>query len=140
MFTRNRTHVPKVTSFGGLSHFNPAVLYRLLAFADIDDLMDDRFAPQAVIHTQIGLEGLPTNGAALPFSTLELRRTRYPARFQPLITVLSKTSIDPTMTVVRTPNASACAESMTMNLTTLGAMAPANAMGACLRLKPASKG
>ena len=45
MFTRNRTHVPKVTSFGGLSHFNPAVLYRLLAFADIDDLMDDRFAP-----------------------------------------------------------------------------------------------
>jgi hypothetical protein len=48
--------------------------------------------------------------------------------------------IDPTMTVVRTPNAPACAESMTMNLTAFGAMASANAMGACLRWKPASNG
>jgi hypothetical protein len=34
----------------------------------------------------------------------------------------------------------ACAESMTMNLTTPDAMAPANTMDACLRLNPASKG
>jgi hypothetical protein len=55
-----------------------------------------------------------------------------------LITVLGKTSIDPTMTVVRTPNASAYAKSMTMYPTTLGMMAPAYALRACM--KPTSKG
>jgi hypothetical protein len=34
------------------------------------------------------------------------------------------------MTVMPTPNTSACAESMTMNLATPGMMAPANATGA----------
>jgi hypothetical protein len=34
------------------------------------------------------------------------------------------------MTVVPTPNTSACAESMTMNLATPGTMTPANATGA----------
>ena len=43
---------------------------------------------------------------------------------------LGGTSIDPTMTVMPTPNTSACAESMTMNLATPGMMAPANATGA----------
>jgi len=46
------------------------------------------------------------------------------------VTELAGTSIDPTPTVMPTPNTSACAESMTMNLATPGMMAPANATGA----------
>ena len=38
--------------------------------------------------------------------------------------------IDPTTGVMPTPNTSACAESMTINLATPGTMAPANATGA----------
>jgi hypothetical protein len=44
--------------------------------------------------------------------------------------VLADTSIDPTTGVMPTPNTSACAESMTINLATPGTMAPANATGA----------
>jgi hypothetical protein len=45
--------------------------------------------------------------------------------------VIADTSIDPATGVMPTPNTSACAESMTMNLTApYGTMAPANATGA----------
>jgi hypothetical protein len=44
---------------------------------------------------------------------------------------LVATSLDTTMTTVMpTPNTSACAEGMTMNLAISGTMAPANATGA----------
>src|ERR1700681_3938887 len=74
--------------------------------------------------------GPPTNGAALPLSTPEVPSSPSPGTIQPAITELGSTSIDPTMAVMPTPNTSACAESMTMNLATPGTMAPANATGA----------
>ena len=74
--------------------------------------------------------GPPTNAAALPLSTAEIPNSPPLGTIQPAITALGGTSIDPTMTMVSTPNAPACAESMTMNLTTPGMMAPANATGA----------
>jgi hypothetical protein len=75
-------------------------------------------------------EGPPTNAAALPLSTAEIPNSPPLGTIQPAITELGGTSIDPTTTVVPTPNAPACAESMTMNLATPGMMAPANATGA----------
>jgi hypothetical protein len=74
--------------------------------------------------------GPPTNGASLPLSTPEIPGSPAPGTIQPAVTQLATTSIDPTTTVVPTPNTSACAESMTMNLATPGMMAPANATGA----------
>jgi hypothetical protein len=74
--------------------------------------------------------GPPTNGAALPLSTPEIPPGPPPGTIQQDIAQLGTTSIDPTTTVVPTPNTSACAESMTMNLSTPGTMAPANATGA----------
>src|SRR5258708_1807669 len=74
--------------------------------------------------------GPPTNGAALPLSTPAIPSSPAPGTIQPAVTQLANTSIDPTMTVVPTPNTSACAESVTMNLATPGTMAPANATGA----------
>ena len=60
----------------------------------------------------------------------KFRRTRRPAQSSRISRRLAGTSIDPTMSVVPTPNTSACAESMTMDLSTPGTMAPANATGA----------
>jgi hypothetical protein len=74
--------------------------------------------------------GPPTNGAALPLSTPQIPANPPPGAIQPVTTQLAGTSIDPTMTVVPTPNTSACAESMTMNLANPAAMTPANATGA----------
>jgi len=74
--------------------------------------------------------GPPTNGAALPLATPQVPATPPPGTIQPDITQLAGTSIEPTMAVMPTPNTSACAESMTMNLATSGTMAPANATGA----------
>jgi hypothetical protein len=74
--------------------------------------------------------GPPTNGAALPLSTLQIPASPAPGTIQPDITQLATTSIDPTMTVVPTPNTSGCAESVSMDLSTPGTMAPANATGA----------
>src|SRR5882757_7156009 len=74
--------------------------------------------------------GPPTNGAALPLSTPEVPSSPPPGAIQPTVAVLGDTSIDPTTGVMPTPNTSACAESMTMNLATPGTMAPANATGA----------
>jgi hypothetical protein len=74
--------------------------------------------------------GPPTNGAALPLSTPEIPTNPPPGTIQPGITDPGSTSINPTMTVVPTPNASTCTESMTMNLANPGMMAPANATGA----------
>lgn len=74
--------------------------------------------------------GPPTNGAALPLSTPEIPSSPPPGTIQPDITQLVTTSIDPTMTVMPTPNTSACAESMTMNLSAPGTMPSANATGA----------
>ncbi|MEA2918280.1 MAG: hypothetical protein QOJ15_10361 [Bradyrhizobium sp.] len=74
--------------------------------------------------------GPPTNGAALPLSTPQIPASPAPGTIQPAITQLGATSIDPTMIVMPTPNTSACAESVTMNLATPGMMAPANATGA----------
>ncbi len=53
-----------------------------------------------------------------------------PGTIQQDITQLGGTSIDPAVAVMPTPNASACAESTTMNLATPATMAPANATGA----------
>jgi hypothetical protein len=74
--------------------------------------------------------GPPTNGAALPLSTPAIPATPPPGTIQPDTAPLAGTSIDPTSTVVPTPNTSACAESLTMNLATPGMMMPANATGA----------
>jgi hypothetical protein len=74
--------------------------------------------------------GPPTNGAASPISTPEIPANPLPGTIQQDITQLAGTSIDPTMTVIPTPNTSACAESTTMNLAIPGMMAPANATGA----------
>src|SRR5712675_2389630 len=84
--------------------------------------------------------GPPANGAALPLSTPEVPSSPSPGTIQPAVTELAGTSIDPTMAVVPTPNTSACAESVTMNLATPGTMAPANATGATVTpgLSPAS--
>jgi hypothetical protein len=74
--------------------------------------------------------GPPTNGAALPLSTPQIPASPAPGTIQPDFTQLATTSIDPTMTVVPTPNTSGCAESVSMDLSTPGTMAPANATGA----------
>jgi hypothetical protein len=70
----------------------------------------------------------------LPLSTPEIPASPPPGTFQQDITQLGGTSIDPTMAVMPTPNTSACVESTTMNLTTPGTMAPANATGAAATL------
>jgi hypothetical protein len=74
--------------------------------------------------------GPPTNGAALPLSTPEVAASPPPGTVPQDVAQLGATSIDPTMTVMPTPNTSACAENTTMNLATPGTMAPANATGA----------
>jgi hypothetical protein len=74
--------------------------------------------------------GPPTNGAVLPLSTPEIPANLPPGTIQQDVTQLGGTSIDPTMAVMPTPNTSACAESATINLSTPGTMAPANATGA----------
>src|SRR5947208_13230671 len=74
--------------------------------------------------------GPPTNGAALPLSTPAIPANPPPGTIQQDINQLGATSIDPTMTIVPTPNTSACAESVTMSLSTPGTMALANATGA----------
>jgi hypothetical protein len=74
--------------------------------------------------------GPPTNGAASPLSTPQILANPPPGTIQPVITEFGGTSIDPTTTVMPTPNASACTESMTMTLAAPGMMAPANATGA----------
>jgi hypothetical protein len=74
--------------------------------------------------------GPPTNGAALPLMTPQIPANPPPGTIQQDVTQLADTSIDPAMAVMPTPNTSACAESMTMNLATPGTMAPANATGA----------
>ena len=76
------------------------------------------------------LGGPPTNGAALTLSTPQIATNSSLGTIQPGITQLATTSLDPTMTVVPTPNTAACAESATMSLATPGTMAPANATGA----------
>lgn len=74
--------------------------------------------------------GPPTNGAALPLSTPEIPASLPPGTIQQDITQLGGTSIDPTTAVMPTPNTPACAESVTIDLTTPGTMASANATGA----------
>jgi hypothetical protein len=66
----------------------------------------------------------------LALSTPQIPANPAPGTIQPDIPELAGTSIDPTTTVMPTPNTSACAESVTMNLATPGMMAPANATGA----------
>ncbi len=76
--------------------------------------------------------GPPANGAALPLSTADIPGNPAPGVIQPPVAQLADTSIDLGMgtDVVPTPNTSACAESVTMSLSTPGMMAPANATGA----------
>jgi hypothetical protein len=66
----------------------------------------------------------------LPLTTPQIPANPPPGTIQQDVTQLADTSIDPAMAVMPTPNTSACAESMTMNLATPGTMAPANATGA----------
>jgi hypothetical protein len=66
----------------------------------------------------------------LTLSTPEIQAGPPPGTIQPDVTPLATTSLDPSMTVVPTPNTSVCAESATMYLMTPGTMAPANATGA----------
>lgn len=73
---------------------------------------------------------LSVNGAALPLSTPQIPASPAPGTIEPDVTQLGGTSIAPAMAVMPTPNTSACAESVTMYLTTPGMMAPANASGA----------
>jgi hypothetical protein len=73
--------------------------------------------------------GPPTNGAALALSTPEIPANPPPGTIQQDVAQLGGTSIDPTVAVIPTPNAAACAEGVTMNLAIPGTMAPANATG-----------
>jgi hypothetical protein len=66
----------------------------------------------------------------LPLSTPQIPASPPPGTIQPDITEFGGTSIDPTMTVVPTPNTAACAENTTMNVATPSTMTPANATGA----------
>src|SRR5260370_14224768 len=70
--------------------------------------------------------GPPTNGAALALSIPEVPSSPSPGTIQPAVTQLAGTGIDPTMIVVPTPNTSACAESLTMNLATPPTLSPAH--------------
>jgi hypothetical protein len=74
--------------------------------------------------------GSSINSAALPLSTPEIPANPPLGTIQPDITELGSTSIDPTLTVVPTPNSAVCSESVTMSLANPGMMAPANATGA----------
>ena len=74
--------------------------------------------------------GSSLNVAAMPLSTPEIPANPPPGTIQPAITEFGSTSIDPTLTVVPTPNSAACSEAVTMNLANPGMMAPANATGA----------
>src|SRR5258707_6567785 len=74
--------------------------------------------------------GPPTNGAALPLSTPAIPASPPPGTIPQDVTQLCATSIDPTTTIMPTPNTSACVQSVTMSLSTPGTMAPANATGA----------
>jgi hypothetical protein len=74
--------------------------------------------------------GPPTNGAALPLSTPQIPASPPLGTIQPVTTELAGTGIDPSMTVVPTPNTSPCAEGTTMNLATPGMMTPPNPTGA----------
>ena len=66
--------------------------------------------------------GPPTNGAALPLSTPQVPASPPLGTIEPAVADLGGTSIDPSMApnsamaVMPTPNTSACAESVTMNL------------------------
>jgi hypothetical protein len=85
-------------------------------------------SPTTVCSTVPG--GPPTNGAALPLTTPQIPANPPPGAIQQDVAQLGGTSIDPATAVMPTPNTSACAESMTMNLAAPGTMAPANATGA----------
>ena len=74
--------------------------------------------------------GPPSNGAALPLSTPEIPSSPAPGTIQAGISEAGGTSIDPSLTVVPTPNSAACREGVTMSLANPGMMAPANATGA----------
>jgi hypothetical protein len=74
--------------------------------------------------------GPPTNGAALPLSTPDIPASPPPGAIQPDVTQLVTTSLGQTTPVAPTPNSSACAESVTMDLANPATMAPANATGA----------
>jgi hypothetical protein len=66
----------------------------------------------------------------LPLSTPEIPANPPPGTIQPDVAQLGGTSIDPTATVMPTPNTSACAENTTIYLAAPGTMASANATGA----------
>jgi hypothetical protein len=70
------------------------------------------------------------NGATLPLATPELPANPPPGTIQSDVTELANTSIDPTMSVIPTPNSASCSEAITMDLANPGMMAPANATGA----------
>jgi len=72
----------------------------------------------------------------LPLSTPQVPANPPLGTIEPTVADLGGTSIDPSMApnpamaVMPTPNTSACAEGVTMNLATPGMMTPANATGA----------
>jgi hypothetical protein len=85
-------------------------------------VIDDRYRRLFTgFRWSIGGQGANRENGKTPFSNLEFRRP-LPGSISAFDHHLGKTGIDPTKTVVRIPNASACVESMTMNLTALGAM------------------
>jgi hypothetical protein len=74
--------------------------------------------------------GPPTNGAALPLSTPQIVVNPPLGAIQSGVPDLGSTSLDQTASVMPTPNTSACAESITMDLARPGMMTPANSTGA----------
>lgn len=73
--------------------------------------------------------GTSTNPAALPLSIPAIPGTASVGTVQSAVTPVIDSSIDPAA-AVPTPNASACSESVSMDLTAPGMMASANATGA----------
>jgi hypothetical protein len=69
------------------------------------------------------------NPAALPLSLPAVANVPAAGALQSAVARLADSTIDPTI-AVPTPNASACSESVSMNLTAPGMMAPANVTGA----------
>ncbi|TWI72862.1 hypothetical protein IQ16_02441 [Bradyrhizobium huanghuaihaiense] len=74
--------------------------------------------------------GTVVSAASLPLSIADVPAGPSPGTIPQAITDAGGTGIDPNAAVAPSPNASACAEGMTMNLTSPAMMLPANATGA----------
>ncbi|WP_164937481.1 hypothetical protein [Bradyrhizobium guangxiense] len=74
--------------------------------------------------------GVVASAASLPLSIADVPAGPSPGTIPQVITDAGGTGIDPNAAIAPSPNTSACAEGVTMNLATLATVMPANATGA----------